>query len=94
MLFNPTVEVWNASSRKGLALEVVRKLGAAGFDVVKWGNYDSRQSRTMVRDHRGDKRQALAIAAALSSPRVEVFTRVESNPLVDVEVILGEDYGN
>lgn len=89
----PTVEVWNASSRKGLALDVVRQLRSAGFDVVKWGNYSSRQQRTMVRDHKGDKQQARAIAAALTSSRVEVFTRVESNPLVDVEVILGEDYG-
>lgn len=88
----PTVEVWNASSRKGLALEVVRKLRKAGFDVVKWGNYSSRQKRTMVRDHRGDPDQARAVAAALGSSGVETFTRVEASPLVDMEVILGEDY--
>src|SRR5207302_1550531 len=49
-----TIEVWNASSKKGLALEVVRGLREAGFDVVKWGNYNSRQQRTLVRDHKGD----------------------------------------
>ncbi len=87
-----TVEVWNASSKKGLALDVVRYLRGKGFDVVKWGNYKSRQPRTLVRDHRGDMDHARAIASALNAPRVEIFTHMESNPLVDVEVILGEDY--
>ncbi len=87
-----TVEVWNASSKKGLALEVARKLRQGGFDVVKWGNYDSRQMRTFVRDHAGKTEQARAIAALLDSSRAEVFTRLEANPLVDIEVIIGEDY--
>lgn len=87
-----TVEVWNASSQKGLALEVVRALRGAGFDVVKWGNYASRQKKTFVRDHRGDQRAAQAIARALKTPDSEVFTRMETNPLVDVEVVLGQDY--
>lgn len=88
-----TVEVWNASSKKGLALEVVRKLRTAGFDVVKWGNYESRQMRTFVRDHAGEIQQARSIANLLASPKIEVFTRLEANPLVDIEVVLGEDYG-
>ena len=66
-----TVEVWNASSKKGLALEVARKLRQGGFDVVKWGNYDSRQMRTFVRDHAGKTEQARAIAALLDSSRAE-----------------------
>ncbi len=87
-----TVEVWNASSQKGLALVVTKALRHAGFDVVKWGNYSSRQQRTMVRDHRGDPRAASGVASALKSRHTEVFTRLETNPLVDIEVILGEDY--
>jgi LCP family protein required for cell wall assembly len=87
-----TVEVWNASGKKGLALDVVRQIRKAGFDVVKWGNYESRQKRTLVRDHRGNAEEARAIAASLSVQGVEIFTRVEASPLVDVEVILGEDY--
>lgn len=87
-----TVEVWNASSKKGLALEVVRKLRRAGLDVVKWGNYESRQLRTYVRDQKGDVDASRALVSALNSPRIEVFTRVEKNPLVDFIVILGEDY--
>ena len=87
-----TVEVWNASSQKGLALEVVRSLRDAGFDVVKWGNFASRQKKTFVRDHRGDPRAAQAIARALRTQDAEVFTRVETDPLVDVEVVLGQDY--
>lgn len=87
-----TVEVWNASSKKGLALEVVRKLRRAGFDVVKWGNYESRQLRTYVRDQTGNVERSRALVSVLASPRIEVFTRIEKNPLVDIVVILGEDY--
>lgn len=88
----PTVEVWNASSKSGLALTVVRDLRGKGFDVVKWGNYKSRMKRTIVRDHKGDTESARAVAAALATPKAEVFTQMESKPLVDIEVILGEDY--
>ncbi len=88
----PTVEVWNASSKSGLALTVVRDLRGKGFDVVKWGNYKSRMKRTIVRDHKGDTENARAVAAALATPKTEVFTQMESKPLVDIEVILGEDY--
>ncbi|MBK8574252.1 MAG: LCP family protein [Elusimicrobia bacterium] len=31
-----TVKVWNASGRLGLAIKVVRRFRAAGFDVVEW----------------------------------------------------------
>ena len=87
-----TVEVWNASGRKGVALDVARVLRKEGFDVVKWGNYSSRQKRTMVRDKRGDTKNARKISTVLAANRIEVYTRVESNPLADMEVIIGEDY--
>ena len=86
-----TVEVWNASGRAGLARKVIGDLRAAGFDVVKWGNYASRQQRTSVRDRRGNMDQARAVLERLSAPRAEVFTRLETDPFVDIEVILGED---
>jgi LCP family protein required for cell wall assembly len=89
-----TVEVWNASGKKGLALEVVHRLRSSGFDVVKWGNYSSIQQRTLVRDHSGETQSARAIAQALGFSGMEVFTHLESDPLVDVEVILGEDCGS
>lgn len=88
-----TVEVWNASDKKGAALEVVRKLRGAGFDVVKWGNYLSRQQKTLVRDHKGESEQARTIANLLQPSGAKVFTRLETNPLVDIEIIIGEDYG-
>lgn len=86
-----TVEVWNASGKSGLAVSVMRKLRKAGFDVVKWGNYSSHQKRTLVRDRKGNTQQAQAIVDALNSISIEMVTRIESNPLVDVEVILGQD---
>jgi LCP family protein required for cell wall assembly len=87
-----TVEVWNAAGQSGMALEVVRKLRNAGFDVVQWGNYTSRQKRTLVRDYRGNSQQAQALVGALGSLEIEIFTQLEEDPLVDIEVILGEDY--
>ena len=87
-----TLEVWNASSNRGLALKVMRELREAGFDVVKWGNYEARQKKTLVFDHRGDARANRGIVEALKSPQIKVITRMETSPLVDVEVILGEDY--
>ncbi|OGR85081.1 MAG: hypothetical protein A2901_02265 [Elusimicrobia bacterium RIFCSPLOWO2_01_FULL_54_10] len=87
-----TVEVWNASSKAGLALEVVRSLRDAGFDVVKWGNFASRQKKTFVRDHRGGSEAAQAVVRSLKTPNAEIFTRLEANPLVDLEVVLGQDY--
>jgi hypothetical protein len=48
-----TVKVWNASGRVGLAMTVVRRLRNAGFDVVEWGNYDSRQNKSRVIDRSG-----------------------------------------
>ena len=48
-----TVKVRNATRRPGLALTAPRRLRAAGFDVLDWGDYNGRQAKTRVLDRAG-----------------------------------------
>jgi polyisoprenyl-teichoic acid--peptidoglycan teichoic acid transferase len=84
------VKVWNATARSGLALEATRRLRAAGFDVLEWGNYNGRQLRTRVLDRMGDIEKANSVARELGAD----FVLSDVNPKLqtDVEVILGDDY--
>lgn len=88
-----TVEVWNASNKPQAAKEMMVYLRKRGFDVVKIGNFSTRQSQTLVVDRSGDLRPAQAVADALkdvSGP--EVVSRPLPSLHVDVSVILGNDY--
>jgi len=85
-----TVEVYNASQHSGAALEVTRLLRIKGFDVVKWGNYNTIQKKTIVIDRVGDIRAAQKIAGTLQTE--EIFTRFDTRRLIDITVIIGEDY--
>ena len=87
-----TIEVWNASGKRHLAFQVMKKLRNAGFDVVRWGNYNSRQKRTLVRDLSGNDTEAKSVAFVLDMSQVEIYTQVQSGRWVDIEVILGENY--
>jgi LCP family protein required for cell wall assembly len=87
-----TVEVWNASNRSNLAREVTQQLREKGFDVVIFGNFSTRQQRTLIIDRSGRFRPAQAVAAALQSANSEVVCRIDTSRQVDVSVILGNDY--
>ncbi|MFH1378868.1 MAG: LCP family protein [bacterium] len=84
------VEVFNASSHKQLAYRVTKFLRQAGFDVVNWENYETPQQRTLVVDRTGDVRAAQTVAAQLNN--AEVISRIDRSRMVDVTVILGEEY--
>jgi polyisoprenyl-teichoic acid--peptidoglycan teichoic acid transferase len=88
----PTVEVWNASSRPNAARAVMRELRQKGFDVVRFGNFSSRQYQTLAIDRSGDLRPAQSVAQALDGSTVEVVSRPEPGLQVDVSVIIGNDY--
>jgi polyisoprenyl-teichoic acid--peptidoglycan teichoic acid transferase len=85
-----TVKVWNGSRREGLALQVTRRLRAAGFDVLEWGNYNLRQGKTRILDRRGQIEKAKSVGKALGVE--SVFSDVNPRLQTDVEVVLGEDY--
>jgi LytR cell envelope-related transcriptional attenuator len=88
-----TVEVWNASNKPQVAKIVMNLLRQKGFDVVKIGDFSTRQYQTLVLDRSGDLRPAQAVADGLkdgASP--EVVSRPEPALHVDVSVIIGNDY--
>jgi polyisoprenyl-teichoic acid--peptidoglycan teichoic acid transferase len=86
-----TVEVWNASNQTQAGRAVVKYLREKGFDVVVFGNFATRQQRTLVIDRSGQLRPAQAVADALRGVHPEVVSRVDLTRQVDVSVILGND---
>ncbi len=85
------VEVLNGSGGPGLARNATRQLRGAGFDVVYFGNarrFD--HSRSMAVDRAGHIERARAVAAALGID--SVVTAVDSTLLLEVTIVLGEDW--
>ncbi len=88
-----TVEVWNASDKPQAAKLVMNLLRQKGFDVVKIGDFSTRQYQTLVLDRSGDLRPAQSVAEALKDgASAEVVSRPEPSLHVDVSVIIGNDY--
>lgn len=88
-----TVEVWNASDKPQAAKVVMNLLRKDGFDVVKIGDFSTRQNQTLVVDRSGDLRPSQAVADALKAGvTAEVVSRPEPTLHVDVSVIIGNDY--
>lgn len=82
------VEVMNGSGRRGLARETVRRLRAAGWDVVAYGNTaPAQRSEVIARGRQID--QARQVAELLGIRRVRVAP--DSGRLVDLTVLLGAD---
>ena len=87
-----TVEVWNASSQPNAARAVMQLMRDKGFDVVLFGNFSTRQQRTLVIDRSGRLRPAQSVAQVLRSVNPEVVSRMDASRQVDVSVIIGNDY--
>jgi hypothetical protein len=88
-----TVEVWNASNKPQSARMVMALLRHKGFDVVKIGDFSTRQNQTLIVDRSGDIRAAQAVGDALKEGVLsEVVSRPDPSLHVDVSVILGNDY--
>ena len=88
-----TVEVWNASDKPQAAKVVMNFLRKNGFDVVKIGDFSTRQYQTLIVDRSGDLRPAQSVAEVLrDSVSAEVVSRPEPSLHVDVSVIIGNDY--
>jgi len=85
-----TVNVWNASGEPGMARRIALVLRKANFDVVEWGNSDMRQHATRVIDRSGNLDAARKVAQFLETE--DLHSELNPGLLVDVEVILGEDY--
>lgn len=85
------VEVLNGSGAAGLARDATHQLREDGFDVVFFGNagrFDHRRSRVI--DRAGEIHRARAVAAALGID--SVVTTIDSALMLEVTVVLGEDW--
>ncbi|MCB4791995.1 MAG: LCP family protein [Elusimicrobia bacterium] len=86
---NIRVEIWNATGTGKMAEQVTWILRKSGFDVIDWGNFTTRQKKTLIKDLTGDLRGAQRISEILNCG--EVITRYDEKRLIDISVILGED---
>lgn len=85
-----TVNVWNASGKRGIAYDITSLLRKRGFDVMEWGTYAAEQVPTRVIDRKGQISGAQSVANALGIH--SVHSEANPNALVDVEVVIGRDY--
>ena len=85
------VEVLNGAGTTGLARDATYRLRGDGFDVVFFGNADHFQhDRSVIIDRVGTPERARAVAAALGVD--SVVTDVDSSLMLEVTVILGDDW--
>lgn len=86
-----TVEVLNGCGVKGVAWRVTKRLRAAGFDVLTYGNADRfTYPVTLVLDRIGRPELAFAVAGSLGVQEVE--SRPDSSLRLDVTVVVGGDW--
>jgi hypothetical protein len=86
------VEVFNGTTRQGLARTATRLIRQQGLDVVFFGSADStdRTDSTRVIVRRGKRGAAEVVAQALGVGKIEIA--LDTLRRVDVSVILGSDY--
>jgi len=86
-----TVEVLNASERKGVAYDVTKFLRSKGADVVHYGNIAGPAvPQTIVYDRTGRFENAGWVRDRLGCPAAAV-SQVSAKSLVDVTVVLADD---
>jgi len=87
----PQVQVANGSGSPELAQRAAQVLRSRGLDVVSITNADSpRYTETLVLLRRGDVQVARQVARVLGTG--EVLEQLDPTLLVDVTVVLGQDY--
>lgn len=86
-----TIEVLNATGRRGVAWDNTKALRARGADVINTGNYGEVLGRTVLYDRTGRIENAFALQAMLNCPTARAVTKIDEQRLVDVSVVLAED---
>jgi len=84
------LDVLNATTRAGLAAEVMDRLKDSGWDVVSYGNAETVPDSSAVIDRIGNPAIARAVADELGIGRV--LTAVDSSLYLDATVVLGVDF--
>jgi LytR cell envelope-related transcriptional attenuator len=89
------ISVRNECGTNDVAMNFTNFLRRRGFDVVETTNgtvFD--RKFTAVVNTSGDYKNALRVAEALGVKKENVVTELDPRSYVDVEVLIGEDYGN
>ncbi|MHB2026661.1 MAG: LytR C-terminal domain-containing protein [Elusimicrobiota bacterium] len=86
-----TVEIFNAAGIPGLAYAAAKVLRSRGADVVGSNNAPPQSSGTVVYDRTGRIENAWAVRKMLDCGRADAMTRVDTQRLVDVSVVLSRD---
>ncbi|MDR1511270.1 MAG: LytR C-terminal domain-containing protein [Endomicrobium sp.] len=84
------VDVKNASKKPRAAEETTWFLRENNFDILDWGNFYGIYNETLIKDYKGNFKQALKIAEALKIGKVIVS--YNNNIYYDISVIIGKDY--
>jgi hypothetical protein len=83
------VDVKNASSKTRMAEKIAWVLRENKFDVIGWSNFPVSYDETLIKDYKGNFKQALKIAEILRVGTVLVSYDDKSYP--DICVLLGKD---
>ena len=86
-----TVEVLNATGRRGVAWDNTKALRSLGADVINTDNHGEVLERTVLYDRTGLIENALSVQAMLNCPTARAVTKVDEQRLVDVSVVLADD---
>lgn len=86
-----TVEILNATDKKGVAARATKFLRSRDADVMVEGNAPQERRRTVVYDRMGRPEAAEWVRARLGCPSAETATQLDARSIVDVTVVLGDD---
>jgi len=86
------VDVKNASKKRCMAEKIAWILRENKFDVIDWSNSSVSYDRTLIKDYKGNFKQALKIAEILKVGTVLVS--YDNKNYADICVVLGEDCTN
>ena len=94
-LKNYQIEVLNGSGKQGLASRTTDSLRAHGFDVVKTGNFESRDiSNTFVMIRSTNERAAKMVAEYMGIGSDYILLQRSPDLMLDATVVLGLDIFN
>jgi hypothetical protein len=89
----PEVEVLDGVGNIKIAQHATDYIRSAGYDVVEMKrNADGIVEKSHIIDHSGNLELAKQLALALGIPETKVFQKINSKLLLDITVVVGEDY--
>jgi hypothetical protein len=89
----PEVEVLDGVGNIKIAQRATDYIRSTGYDVVEMKrNIDGIAEKSYIVDHSGNLELAKQLALSLGISETKVFQKINSKLLLDVTVVVGEDY--